>query len=247
MCTIRALVILKIYGQHILRYCLISGMPKQIFITGGTGYLGRRLIPMLMQKGYSIKALTRKGSEQKLPSGCIPIVSDPFDANAFVHHIEPGSTFIQLLGVSHPGPAKKDLFYQIDFASVSASVAAATRAGCEHFVYVSVAQTPTKVMHDYQVCRKACEKIIRGTTLRASIIRPWYVIGPGHYWPLLLLPLFKLLEIIPRISVKAKALRLVYLEQMLNTLICAVEHLPEQVRFFEIEDIRRGFDELKTE
>src|SRR5687767_4081331 len=91
------------------RYCLISFMAMQIFITGGTGYLGRRLIPMLLQKGYTVKALTRKGSEQKLPSGCIPLVCDPFDANAFAHHVEPGSTFIQLLGVSHPGPSKKEL------------------------------------------------------------------------------------------------------------------------------------------
>jgi len=104
-------------------------MPKQVFITGGTGYLRRRLIPMLLQKGYTVKALTRKGSEQKLPSGCISVVSDPFDANAFAGQVERGSTFIQLLGVSHPGPSKKALFYKIDFASVSASVAAATQAG----------------------------------------------------------------------------------------------------------------------
>jgi uncharacterized protein YbjT (DUF2867 family) len=216
-------------------------MPKQVFITGGTGYLGRRLISMLIQKGYSVKALARKGSEKKLSSRCIPIVGDPFDANAFVHHIVPGSTFIQLLGVSHPGPSKKDLFYKIDLASVRASVAAATQARCEHFVYVSVAQTPTTVMHDYQVCRAACEKIITEATLKASIIRPWYVIGPGHYWPFLFLPLFKLLEIIPKTKVKAKALRLVYLNQMLKTLIYAVEHSPEQMRFFEIEEIRKGF------
>lgn len=215
-------------------------MPKQIFITGGTGYLGRRLILMLVQKGYSVKALTRKGSEGKLPVGCTPIVSDPFDSNGFARQIEPGSTFIQLLGVSHPGPSKKDLFYKIDFASVKASVIAATQAHCEHFVYVSVAQTPTKVMHDYQVCRAACEKLIMETNLKASIIRPWYVIGPGHYWPLFFLPLFKLLEIIPRTSATAKALRLVYLKQMLKILVYAVEHAPERVRYFEIEEIR-GF------
>ena len=146
-----------------------------------------------------------------------------------------------MLGVSHPSPSKKHLFYKIDFASVSASVAAATRARCEHFVYISVAQTPTTVMHDYQVCRAACERIIRESTLKASIIRPWYVIGPGHYWPVLFLPLFKLLENIPKTSVKAKGLQLVYLKQMLKTLIHAVEHAPEQVRFFEIEEIRKGF------
>lgn len=214
-------------------------MAKEIFITGGTGYLGRRLIPMLVQEGYRVKALTRKGSEQKLPQDCIPVISNPFDAGAFVNDIEPRSTFIQLLGVSHPGPSKKDLFYKIDFASLSASVAAATQANCEHFVYISVAQTPTSVMHDYQMCRAECEKLIRKTSLRASIIRPWYVIGPGHYWPFLLLPLFKLLEIIPGTSAKAKALRLVYLRQMLNTLVYAVGHPPDHRRFFEIEDIRK--------
>jgi uncharacterized protein YbjT (DUF2867 family) len=221
-------------------------MPKQVFITGGTGYLGRRLIPMLMKKGYAVKALTRKGSEQKLPSGCIPVISDPFDGNTFANHIEPGSTFIQLLGVSHPGPSKKDLFYKIDFASVSASVTAANKAGCEHFVYVSVAQTPTSVMRDYQLCRAECENMIRQTSLKVTIIRPWYIIGPGHYWPLLFLPLFKLLEIIPRTSTKAKALRLVYLQQMLSTLIYAVEHPPDQMRFLEIDEIRRTTTQSTT-
>lgn len=215
-------------------------MSKQVFITGGTGYLGRKLIPLLMQRGYTVKALIRRGSEYKLPVGCAAITSNPFDAVTFAQDIEQGSTFIQLLGVSHPGPSKKNLFYKIDYASAKASAGAAERAACQHFVYVSVAQTPTSVMHDYQVCRAECEKMIRQSSLKTSIIRPWYIVGPGHYWPLFFLPLFKLLEFIPNTSAKAKSLRLVYLRQMLDALVYAVENPPaEEVRIFEIEHIRR--------
>jgi uncharacterized protein YbjT (DUF2867 family) len=214
-------------------------MSKTVFITGGTGYLGRRFISLLLQSGYQVKALTRNGSEQKLPRGCTPVIGNPFDASAFVDAIDQGSTFVQLLGVSHPAPSKKDLFYKIDFASVAASVAAAKQAAVAHFVYVSVAQTPTSVMQDYQNCRAKCEAMIQASGLKASIIRPWYVVGPGHYWPLLLLPLFKLLEIIPQTSAKAKALRLVYLTQMLDTLVYALVNPPNDMGIFEIEQIRR--------
>ena len=39
---------------------------KQVFITGGTGYMGRRLIALLLEKGYAVKALVREGSEKQI-------------------------------------------------------------------------------------------------------------------------------------------------------------------------------------
>jgi uncharacterized protein YbjT (DUF2867 family) len=211
---------------------------KDVFITGGTGYMGKRLIPLLQQKGYAVTALVRKGSESKLPAGCNPVMADPFDANAFAKQIPKGSVFIQLLGVPHPGPKKKEQFKTIDLASVKASALAAQMAGVKHFIYVSVAQTPTSIMYDYQQCRAAGEAAIKATSIPATFIRPWYVIGPGHYWPLFFQPLFKLLEWIPATSAKAKALRLVTLKQMLNALVDAAEHPAENaVTVMEINDI----------
>ena len=41
---------------------------QTVFITGGTGYIGTRLIRALQLEGnFNIKALVRKGSENKLP------------------------------------------------------------------------------------------------------------------------------------------------------------------------------------
>jgi uncharacterized protein YbjT (DUF2867 family) len=213
---------------------------KQIFITGGTGYMGRRLIAMLLRKSYTVKALVRDGSQKKLPAGCTYVTGNAFDATSFVLAIPAGATYMQLLGVPHPSPKKKEQFKTIDLASAKASANAAKAAGVTHFVYVSVAQTPTKIMQDFQQCRAQGEAYIRSTGLPATFIRLWYVTGPGHYWPLLFLPLFKILEWIPATSKKAKALRLVSLRQMLKTLMYAVEHPPASgVDIIEVDEIRR--------
>jgi uncharacterized protein YbjT (DUF2867 family) len=211
---------------------------NEIFITGGTGYMGTRLITLLLAKGYAIKALVRKGSEKKIPTDCKYIIADPFEPTEFENQISPGSVFIQLLGVSHPSPKKKDEFRSIDLRSVKASADAAKHAGVVHFIYISVAQTPTRVMHEYQSCRAEGEKYILGTNIPATFIRPWYVVGPGHYWPIIFLPLFKILELIPATSKKAMALRLVSIKQMLNALLYAVENKPtDKANIIEIDRI----------
>ncbi|MEK6570662.1 MAG: NAD(P)H-binding protein, partial [Bacteroidota bacterium] len=52
---------------------------RRVFITGGTGYMGRRLIPELLRRGHEVRALVRNGSELKLPAGCPFIVGDALD------------------------------------------------------------------------------------------------------------------------------------------------------------------------
>jgi nucleoside-diphosphate-sugar epimerase len=81
---------------------------KQVFLTGGIGYIGRRLITLLLEKGYNIKALVRKGSENKLPKSCSYVIGDPFNASTFSNDIPASATFVQLLGVSHPGHQRKN-------------------------------------------------------------------------------------------------------------------------------------------
>jgi len=211
-----------------------------VFITGGTGYIGKRLIKILLDEGFDVTALVRPQSLQKLPVGCTPVVADAFDASSYVNATPEGSIFIHLLGVSHPGPKKKLLFFSVDLASLKVSVAAAKQAKAKHFVYMSVAQYPTKVMGDYQEARRQGEQEIIASGIPSTFIRPWYVVGPGHYWPLLFNPVFKLLELIPSTSVQARSLALVSLKQMLLTLKKAVSSAPETGNtVIEISDIKK--------
>ena len=60
-----------------------------VFVTGGTGYLGRRLIPELARRGHAVRALARPGSEGKLPVGCQAVVGNALDGMTFVHRSAP--------------------------------------------------------------------------------------------------------------------------------------------------------------
>jgi uncharacterized protein YbjT (DUF2867 family) len=209
-----------------------------VFITGGTGYIGKRLTKQLLQRGHSVIALVRKGSENKVTAGAKAIVADPFDAGSFRQSVPKGSVFVQLLGVSHPSPKKAKQFNEIDLVSVKASADAAAGAGVSKFVYISVAMVPSKLMQAYQAVRKEGEAYCKSKQLNCTFIRPWYVVGPGHYWPVILLPFYGLAELIPTWRQKAKAMGLVTIRQMLRALNNAVEADPLPLRIMEINDIR---------
>lgn len=211
---------------------------RTVFITGGTGYIGSRLIRLLLARGCRVIAFVRPGSESRVPEGAETVAGDPFNPGDLLPHVPRDGVFVQLLGVPHPSPKKRDLFHQIDLPSVKASAEAAAKAGVAHFVYVSVAQEPSGIMKDYQAVRAEGERIILEKGLRCTFIRPWYVVGPGHWWPVLLCPLYKILEWIPATRRKARALGLVTIRQMLNALILTIEQ-PEKTRqVIDVQAIR---------
>ena len=213
-----------------------------VFITGGTGYLGRPLIAELVQRGHEVRALVRAGSESRLPAGCKAALGDALDGNSFREHISPADTFVQLVGVSHPNPSKAAQFRSVDLASATAAITTAVEAGIQHFVYLSVAH-PAPVMKAYVEVRTACETMICESRMNATILRPWYILGPGHRWPYALLPMYWLMELLPATRAVARRLGLVTLEQMIPALVNAVENPARGVHIVEVQEIRhsRGF------
>jgi uncharacterized protein YbjT (DUF2867 family) len=208
-----------------------------VFIAGGTGYIGSRLIPRLLERGHEVRALVRANSEKKLPPGCLPVLGNALEWSTYAGKIVPADTFVQLVGVAHPSPAKAAEFRTVDLVSGLGGVQAAKAAGVGHFVYLSVAH-PAPAMKAYIEVRTECEAAIESAGLNATMLRPWYVLGPGHWWPYLLLPMYKLAELLPQTREGAKRLGLVTLEQMVAALLAAVENPARGIAVVEVPQIR---------
>jgi len=109
--------------------------------------------------------------------------------------------------------------------------------GVDHFIYGSVA-CPAPVMKDYIAVRIECETALRASGLCPAILRPWYILGPGHWRPVVLLPLYRLMELVPPKS-SAQRIALMTIGQMLQTLVWAVEDRSVGIRIIEVPKVRR--------
>jgi uncharacterized protein YbjT (DUF2867 family) len=133
---------------------------RHAFITGGTGYMGRSLIPKLVSWGHNVSALVRPESQVKLPVGATAVSGNALDASSFALRVAPADTFVQLVGVAHPSPAKAEQFRSVDLPAARAGIDAARQAGVRQFVYVSVAH-PAPVMHAFTEARREAEQYLR--------------------------------------------------------------------------------------
>lgn len=208
-----------------------------VFLSGSTGYMGRALGDVLIRRGHRVRALVRPGSERKVAPGAIAVSGNALDAASFVEGVGPAETYVHLVGTAHPAPWKEAEFRAVDLVSLRASVEAATNAGVRHFIYVSVAH-PAPVMRAYIDVRMECEELIRASGVPATILRPWYVLGPGHRWPVALVPLYRLAERFEATRESAFRLGLVTIEQMTAALLWAIENPPERERILEVPEIR---------
>jgi uncharacterized protein YbjT (DUF2867 family) len=208
-------------------------------VTGGSGFMGRRLTAELVSRGHTVRVLVRAGSARKIAAGAQAVIGDALDKSSYAGVVAPADTFVHLVGVSHPSPSKAEQFRQIDAKSAMNAIAAASESGVKHFVYLSVAQ-PAPIMQAYIAVRAECEQALRASGLNATVLRPWYVLGPGRRWPLLLVPMYWMLELFPGTRESAQRLGLLTIDQMVAALVTAVEEPASGFRVLGVPEIRRA-------
>jgi uncharacterized protein YbjT (DUF2867 family) len=207
----------------------------RVLVAGGTGYLGRAMVPGLVADGVRVAMLVRSAASV-VPAGCERVVADPLRAESYRH--EAADTLLLLVGTRRPAPWKRAQFEAVDFAAGAAAAAALRERPARHVVYLSVAH-PAPAMRAYWRVRERVEALLAATGVPATFLRPWYVLGPGHRWAYGLLPLYALCERLPATRTTARRLGLLTLRDMLGALRRAIDEPPPAgARVIEVPEIR---------
>ena len=72
-----------------------------VAVTGATGFIGQHVVPLLLERGHSVRALVRKGSEGALPAGVCAVSGEVTDGVAIKQLLGGAEIVIHLAGVAH--------------------------------------------------------------------------------------------------------------------------------------------------
>jgi dihydroflavonol-4-reductase len=176
--------------------------PSTIFLTGGTGFLGRHLVPALCRAGHTVRVLTRFPDTHTWLKGYprIEVIhGDVLNANSYSEAMRGCRYVIHAAGVFRFW-GEEQLFHQTNVQGTQRLLAIAGQAQVERFIYVSTVAVigqpnpadtidenyPAKPTDPYQQSKLQAEQIVQqyhhDYHLPVMILRPGAFYGPlGEY------------------------------------------------------------------
>jgi uncharacterized protein YbjT (DUF2867 family) len=155
---------------------------KPILVTGGTGYVGGRLIPRLLEAGYSVRAMAR--SPERLycrgwgrhPSLEV-VAGDALDRGAFVQAARGCGTAYYLI---HSMNAQKGRFAQADRTAAENMVAAAGANDLERIIYLGgLGEKSHEALSRHLKSRHEVEQILEAGPAPVTNLRAAMILGSG--------------------------------------------------------------------
>ncbi len=113
-------------------------MTRRAFVTGGTGFVGANLVRLLLEKGFTVRALARPGGTPTNLEG-LPIELVRGDLNDPELHVQMAGCSVLFHVAAHYSlwQSERDALYQSNVLGTRNVLAAAKRAGIERTVYTS--------------------------------------------------------------------------------------------------------------
>jgi uncharacterized protein YbjT (DUF2867 family) len=146
----------------------------RIAVTGGTGFVGSRLLIALAAAGHEVRALTRRALDNRIG---VQWISGSLEDQAALECLAEGAdALIHVAGVIKGHEAG---FEAGNVCGTAALLAAAKTAKVPRFVHVSSLAAREPGLSLYGRSKARSEELVRASGLDFSIVRPPAVYGPG--------------------------------------------------------------------
>ncbi len=151
---------------------------KKILVTGGAGFVGSHLIPLLLENGYMVTAVVKAEEVSRINDKRIKVITgDLSEKSDWVRKIGGYDTLIHLAAqISSKSP---DEFKKNNVVATRNLIEAAKKEKIKRIILFSSAAVTSSRQDPYSKTKMEQEVIVKHSGIDFIIIRPSMIYGPG--------------------------------------------------------------------
>ncbi|MCW0000137.1 complex I NDUFA9 subunit family protein [Pararhizobium sp. YC-54] len=188
-----------------------------VTVFGGTGFIGRRIVSRLLDKGIDVRAVSRHPRKNKLHSRADQRSSQQIEADI----LDPSSIAAAVAGsravvnaVSLYVERGEETFERVHVEAAAALATVSRDAGVERFVQISGIGSDPRSRSNYIRARGRGEDVVKAAFPGAVIVRPAVMVAPDDAFITAIARLVRLLPIYPLFGEGNTRLQPVYVEDV---------------------------------
>jgi len=179
--------------------CYDSPVAQRVFVTGGTGFVGKAVIRALLARGFLVRCLVRPGSEHDLKGfeSIDRVPGDVMKPEGLGPSVEGCTTLVNLVGIIREQPHRGVTFERLHAQATRNMLTLAREAGVKRYLQMSALGTRPGARARYHRTKWEAEEAVRASDLEWTIFRPSIIFGRGDAFMSVLGRALKRLPLMP--------------------------------------------------
>src|SRR5262245_57525096 len=161
--------------------CYDSIHMQRVFVTGGTGFVGKHVVRALLARGFLVRCLVRPGSENDLRGfeSIDRVPGDVLRPDGLAPSMEGCAAVVHLVGIIRERRSRGLTFERLHTQATRNMLALAHAAGIRRYVQMSALGTRPGARSRYHRTKWEAEEAVRASDLEWTIFRPSIIFGRG--------------------------------------------------------------------
>jgi len=197
---------------------------QRVFVTGGTGFVGKHVVRALLARGFLVRCLVRPGSEGDLRGfeSIDRVPGDVLHPEGLVASVKGCSAIAHLVGIIRERRSRGVTFEQLHVQATLNMIGVANEAGVSRYLHMSALGTRPHAHSRYHQTKWLAEEAVRRSATSWTIFRPSIIFGSGDEFLSVLARLVRRFPAVPVLGDGAYRLQPIAVEQVADGFVRAL-------------------------